>query len=426
MADTHFSHDFSANYPKVKAAGINTMFEVMNHMFWGKWMKQYTTPDKAAVRPSGTLKPSAVVNSPFVMHRELEKMAGDSIKVPMFRQLKNISKKGDEQLFNRTEERKINHARVWINTMRHGEKIRKGHLSTQIMKDYGIPKTARAALTMQLARQMNFLEIPYAFYKAYNFSVLTDTTTFSGDSAVATHSHPHFYTAGAGKVSYSGGYPGNSGYETAVDTAIGAIGATHVLSGGLLRDLNAEDQIMRIPYLMTKDGTPFRMLVVEPYGMRQLREDADIKAMNRAGFVDGMIMRNPELTGMELFYEGWAIFNGGHAVYPIKSNSGTPLYGPTATADTFTNLDDFNSYASYSTFGAMIIGDNAIAQATGWDLKWTGEMWDHQMVEELGYNIGLGFARNDFWNQDDGSTGQYVKNDTSAILGYYAAAPTFS
>ena len=424
MANTFFSHDFSANYPIVKAQGINTQFQLPQYMFWGRWMKKYTTLGKKAVVPNGSIPVNEVVNSPFVMHRELEKQAGDNIEIPIFREFKEIGKKGDEQLFNRTEERYLNFARVYINELRHGEKVRQGNMNTQRLKKYGIPESSRTGLGMQLAKRLNFLEIPYALYLKHSFSVLTDTKMFGNDANVARVSHPNFYVVGDGKVSYSSGYPGTAGYEGEVATALDTLDATKVISGSYLRALNADDQIRKIPYFVTKNGTKFRLLLLDPYGMAALRDDADIKAMNRTGFVDSMITKNPELTGMELFYEGWAIYDAGHAVYPLQTSGGIPLYGPTATADTFTNLDDFKSYSAYNKFGGIIIGDNAIAEASGWDLKWTGEMWDHEHIKEIGYSIGIGFSRPDYMNEDDGTTGQYLINDTSAIVAYFASVPT--
>lgn len=418
MPDTFFSHDFSANYPVVQA--IRAMFEAPNYMFWGKFMK-YNTTKKKAVIPHGSIQPARISNSPIVVQRELEKRAGTKIEIPMFRRLKEIGKKGNEQLSGLGERRHVNFVGVWINEMRHAEVVKEGNMMYQVTKKYGIPETSKRALMAHWAERSNYMEIPYAMYRGLSYSVLNDTVIFANDTNVAARSHPHIFTAGQGKMSYAAGYPGNAGYEATVATAIDAIGPGNVLSASLLKAMNADDQIRRIPYLTTKDGRTFRVLVVDPYGMAALRNDADIKALANAVFVQNLARENPMLTGMEIFYEGWAIFDGGHAIYPISTESSLPVYGP----ETITNLDSYNDYTSYSKFAAMILGDNALFRATGWDLRWTGESRDHNHIEEVGYTIGDGFARADFWNRDDGTTGQYLINDTSALLFYYATPPVF-
>lgn len=416
MPPTFFSHDFSANYPRVQAK--RAMFQALNYMFWGKFMK-YNTGDKKAVTPHGSIKPARISNAVIVVQRELERLAGTKIEIPTFRQLKEIGKKGNEQLSGLGEKRKINFAGVWINEMRHAEVVKEGNMMAQITKKYGIPGSSKLALMMHWARRSAFMEIPYAFYKGLSYSVLEDTEIFANDANVAARSHPHIYTVGGEKVSYTAGYPGNAGYEASVATAFDAIGAGNVLGASVLKGLNAEYQIRRIPYLTTKNGMSYRILVVDPYGMAALRNDPDIKAMVNSVFVQNLAKENPMLTGMQLFYEGWAIFDGGNSVYPIGTSANLPTYGP----ETITDLDSYNDYSAYYKYGAMILGDNALFRATGWDMKWTGESRDHDHIEEVGYSIGDGFSRNDSWNRDDGTTGQYVINDNSALLGYYATKP---
>lgn len=424
MADTTFTVDMSANYPKVKKQSFDMMIHALDFLVWGKWRK-FNTFDKKPIVPNGTLKAQKVENSPIVVHRELQREKGSKLEIPIFRDLVNIGVKGNEQVSGTGESRKINFAHAYINEMRAAEKVKEGQLAAHILSNYGIPESSKMMLQRQFARRLNFLEIPYAMYMGLNFSVLTDTEVFANDANVTVHSHPNFYVAGQGKVGTSGGYPGTAGYEASVATAIDALGANHVMSGGFLKTLNSEDQIRRIPYLYTKFGRPFRILLLDKYGMAALRNDADVKALSNAALVQSMVGENPMMTGMEIFYEGWACFDGGNAIYPLQTASSLPLYGPTATKDTFTNLDDFNDVSAYTKWGGIILGDNALVEATGWDLKFTNEQRDHGDIEEVAYNIGWGMARPDYWNRDDGSTGQYVKNDTSAIVAYTAQKPTY-
>jgi Protein of unknown function (DUF4043) len=409
-----YTVDFSSNYPIVQAK--NAMLQAPNFMSWGKFMS-WNTPGKKAVNPSGGIEASPVKNAPIVIQRELSKKAGTKIEIPIFRRLINLPKLGNQQLSGTGERPKINFAAVWIDEDRHAVLTREGNLSYQVMKEYGIPEWAKGALQTHYAEWCNFAEIPSAVYKGLSYNVL-NSGIFANDANVAVRPHPHIYIAGGSKVGYSGGYPGTSGYASAVATAINAVGNTHVLTGSLLRALNADDQIRRIPYLTTKDNVPYRILLLHPYGMAQLRNDEDLKKLFNSVFVQQMAKENPTLTGMQLFYEGWAIFDFGNAIWPVSSDGSTTTWGPTIT-----NLTSFNSYSSSDKFAAIILGDNALFQATGWDMRWTGETRDHNHIEEIGYTLGFGFSRGDFWNRDDGTTGQYVINDGSALLIHYAEVP---
>jgi hypothetical protein len=396
------------------------MLQAPDFMAWGKFMK-WNTPGKRAVDVNGGILPAPVKNAPIVVQRDLQKKGGSKIEIPLFRRLTQKPKLGNEQLSGLGERPKINFGQVWIDEDRHAVVTKEGNMSYQVMKEYGIPEWAKGALQTHWAEWCNFVEIPNAFYKGISYNVL-NSGLFANDANVAVRSHPHIYLAGAGKVAYTSAYPGNSGYETAVATAIDGVGETNILTANLLRSLNADDTIRRIPYLTTKDNVPYRILAVHPYGMAQLRNDTDLKTLFNSAFVQQIARENPILTGMHLFYEGWAIFDFGNAIWPVATSGGSPVWGPS----TVTDLTTFNSFSAYSKFAAIILGDNALFHATGWDMKWTGETRDHNHVEEIGYTIGSGFARGDFWNREDGSTGQYLVNDGSAILIHYAAVPTLA
>jgi len=420
MPNKVWTVDFSANYPVVKAQGVNTQFRALDHLLWGRWEK-FTTKDKKAVTPSGSVKAEGVTNSPIVVHRELGRQPGHKLEIPMFRDLKEISKHGSQILSGTGEKRKINFAHVYINTIRAAEEVKEGSLNEHILQKYGIPGSARQALARQYARQLNFLEIPYAMYMGLNYSVMLDAEISANDANIAVTSHPNFYVVGQGKIDT--GYAGTSTREQAIATAIDALGPGNNISGGFLKALNTDDQMRRIPYLYTKLGQPFRVLILDKYGMAALRNDSDVKALHNNLFVQNVAKENPMLTGMELFYEGWAIFDGGNSIYPLDTADGLPVYGPVSTRHQFNDLDDFNDVSTFTKWGAIVLGDNALMKATGWDMKYTGEVRDHGEIEEVGYNIGLGYARPDYRNRDDGNTGQFTFNDTSAIVAYYATKP---
>jgi hypothetical protein len=418
MANNLFSIDFSANKPLIQAK--RAMFEAFSYMFWGKWMK-WTTPDKAPITPNGAMKAGTVDNSPIVAQREFMNQSNpvNEMWIPTFRDLVGLGQTARESLTGMEEERKINFAKVRIEQIRHGEVVKQGKFEAHLLAKYGIPESSRMALTRQFQRRTNFLEIPTAIYKGISYNVLSGGR-YVNDATVKTVSHPNFYVVGSGRVSQAAAaYPGTAAYETNVAAAVAGLTPAHVLSAAFLAALNADDNIRRIPYLYTKEGKPFRVLVVHPYGMASLRNDPDLKSLFNNVFVANLAKENPMLTGAELYYEGWAVFDGGNAIWPLSSDGSAITYGPTVT-----NLDSFNSYAGETAFGALVLGDNALFHGLAWDMEWTGEKRDHGQIESIGYTIGNGFARNDSYNLDDGAAGQYLINHGSAVVAHYGAVPT--
>jgi len=394
------------------------MFAAQKLMFWGKWM-QFTTPDGRVVDPN-RLTP-AVSNAPLVVHRELEKKQGDKIQVPMIRNLVNIPKYGDTQLSGQEEETKMNHCDVYLDMVRHANKVQDGSMMKQTTKDIDIAKRAKPLLERHYAEVSNFLQVPYAFYKGFSSNIL-GSNRFS--SVVSTKSHPHIFVAGSGKVTYgTADYPGTANYEAAVATAIDGVGPTHVFDTELLTGLRNEDQIRMIPYLYTEEGMQYRIIVAHHYQLASLIKDPDFRSvMNAAlGGAEKLAKKNPYLVGCKYLWEDWAIFDGGNGVFPVSTSSSLPVYGPTTVSD----LTSFQDYSSYDKFAAIVIGDNAMAKATGSGMEFISEERDYREIVGIGYRILEGWARPDYWNRDDGTLGATIKNDTSAIVITSAAKPTY-
>ena len=413
------SIDFSGNQARVDAALIP--FDALNYMFWGKWVKWNTVKAKA-VDPHGGILAQPVANSPIVAQRNLRDNNGNLAKyveMPMFRQLVEMPRLGTQQLSGEEEERKINFNRIYVDAVRHGEKVRQGRLTKEMVKGYQIEPTSRSALLMHYARFSNFAQIPSALYKGFSYNVL-NSGTWASDANVKVNSHPNFFTTAGGRVAWGTDYPGTAGYETNVATAVEALGLTHKLSLGFLTELASEDAIRRIPKLITKNGDPFLIFVAHPLVFKDLQKDPEYRAWANNVFVSQLAKENSQLANCAIYGAGFAVFDGGNAVYPLSASGGAITYGPTVA-----NLNSFDNYSSYNKFGNFILGDNAIGKALAWDMEFTGEIRDHGDIETVGYTVGEGYARNQYINRDDGTEGQYLICDTSAIVACYADQPSY-
>ena len=406
-------HDYTFTGNKVLYLAQKLILRVSQYHFWGQFAK-FNTPGGKPVNPNKNIDPKTTSGSPIVFQRELEKKGGDKIEIPVYRELVNLPTYGKNQLKQHEELQKINTANVVLEILRHAVKPQDGSMSIQRAKQVKLIENSYPMLRQHYASVENFLQCSMAFYKGYSQNVL------SGERGISAISHPHIYTSGGGKVTYSGGYPGNSAYENAIATDLDLIGNTDVFDTEFLDGLAADEQIRKIPYLYTKDGTPYKIIVVHPYQLYDLRQDAKFRELVANALSSKMAKDNPLLKGCKYFWGDWAIFDGGNAVFPVSTSASLPVWGPS----TITSMTAFNAYSTSTIFAAIVLGDNAMFKATGSGMRFIGEMEDYEEIYGIAYRILEGWSRGDFWNTDDGSTGQYVINDGSAVACTYAAKPS--
>jgi len=408
-----YDHDFSGNYPVVAAQKM--VFETLKEFFWGPFAK-FNTPKESPISKNNRPRP---INSPIVIHWELTRKSGDIIEIPMHRQLKQLPQTGKQQLAGHEERPNINFALAAIMLQRHAELPKDSDLSEHSQKDMRLIENARPALMSHYARSEEYLGASYAMYYGWSWGVLNDNW-FSGETKIAASSHPHIYVAGSGKVGYGGGYPGTAGYETAVAAAIAGVGATDVMDAAFLQALKADPQVRKIPPIMIKNGNPLRLLVCHPWQIVTLENDSTFRGVVEKAMVQQLAKDNPFLIAAKYIYAGFAIFESDTAVWPCRDNSG-PEFGP----GTISDLDSFEDYSSDTVFAAMVLGSNALFKAMGSPMAFKRRTDDYGQLHGVAYQIIHGYSRSDFWNRDDGSTGQYLKNDRSCLAITYAAAPSY-
>lgn len=403
MASTTGIYDVAFTGNQFLLLARKMYFEASKFMFWGKF-KQFNTQG-GMVEPE---KARQMFNTPIVVHQDLNKAPGNQIKVPMLRDLVNLPKYGRNQLSGHEEEPKINHMDVYIDIIRHAVKTKESSLTEQTLKHYNLVAQSRPSLQKYFAQVQNFIEIPTAIYKGKSLNVLNGEASAS----LAAWSHPHIYVAGQGKVESSGVYAGTTAYENAVAAAVDLVGTSHVFNTAFLNALKAEPQIQKIPMLSTLEGDNFRVIIANSWQIKDLQEDEKFQQVVAAAQAEKFARTNPMLTGCKWYWNGWAIYDAGAVVWPVTTSSSLPIWGPSST---ITNIKTYQDWSGYTKFAAIILGDNAIAEASGKPLEFIGETRDYKEVEGIGFRTLAGWARADFWNQDDGSTGQYLINDTSAL-----------
>ena len=408
-----FDRDFTGNIPVILANKMK--FDVLPQFFYGKFAG-FTTPKGQAVTSTVTPRPTT---SPVVIQHELERRAGDLIQIPIHRLLTQLPTVGRDQLAGHEERPFINHASVPIDVVRHAELPQDGIMSRQTTKEYRILENTRPALLRHYAMVNEFLGAAYAMYYGFSWNIL-NSVRFAGDAKIKAVSHPHIFVAGSGKVGYGSGYPGSDGYETAVGTAISAIGTADVFDTSLLSALKAHQQIQRIQPIITKQGNPLRLIAAHPYQIATLEADSLFQSTTASVYAQQLARDNPLLVGAKYVWGGFAIFETDTAVWPVRVSGGKPQWGPASITD----MTSFRAYESDTIFAAVVFGQNALFKAMGESIQYKKRVDDYDEIIGIAYRAVEGYARGDYWNEDDGSRGQYLINDGSALVVTYAAAPT--
>jgi hypothetical protein len=418
MANTIFEHAFTGNDEIKLANKMN--FETLKRTFWNKWLG-YTSNEGRMVRVGNGVLPMTT-SAPVVVHRELISQGGDVLKVPMLRKLDNLPKFGNSQLKGFEEKQAVSWMYCAVDNVRHAVLQQEGAMSAQTTKGMKLLENSKPQLSNHFARWLN-ANLTYAMYSGHSYNILVGSGRYASHSKIEVISHPHFFTAGAGKVSYSAGNPSTAGYETSVGTAITNLGVTNVFDMDLISSLQTNEYVRNIEPIIAKDGTLYRLLLAHSWQIKQLEDDSNFKSLANSAFVQQMAKDNPYIAGAKYFVHGFAIFENDTAVWPLTTASGLPVYGPS----TVTNLSSFETYSTGTKFGAMILGQNALAYSQGSGMRFVGESDDYGARVGLGYEIIDGAARNDFFNHDDGTLGEAKKliNQSSAIVGTYSPNPGF-
>jgi hypothetical protein len=421
-ANALYTQSFSGNYPVLLARQM--MIQSIRNIFWGKWA-QFNTPGQVPVSRGNDPHP---VKSPVAVHYELKNRGGDLLEVPMLRNLSDRPRVGVEDVEGHEEEMKVNFLQVPVEEMRHGVIVRYKGMDDQRMKDFGLLQKAEPLLQRHYARSMNLLQLTYAMYYGYSWHVLF-SDDWSGHAKVSAKMHPHIYLSGRGKVGYGDGYPGTSGYEALCSTELNAMAGSDDMNTQFLAGIKGSPEIKKIPKIIMKDGNEMWLLILHPWQIASLENDDTFKTTMAQTMAQSYAKENPLLVGCKYIWEGFAIFENEAAVWPVRDSGGTTLqFGPstfTHSAVTGT-LDSFESYAGETMFAGYILGENALALAMASKIAFGYGTKDYNAKYGVAYKQISGAARADYWNREEGTTGQYLINESSALVISKAPQPSYA
>jgi len=225
------------------------------------------------------------------VHTELTKDAGDEVRVPFVGRLVGPGVRGDNTLSGQEEELDIQGSTVVLDQVRNGVKSA-GKLTEQ-RTVVDMPSTSREKLKQWMAEQM-------------------DRDAFTA------------WTANPTQLVYLDG-SGNNTYTTSLATAV----------AGVTSATNSKIKLAVFPYLRTLcdtgrgrdfrpidpvvvDGKRYRILLVHPDALHDLKQDSSWQQANRDAQERGK--DNPIFTGAEAVYDGIIVHT--HEFMPKALNGG--------------------------------------------------------------------------------------------------------
>lgn len=388
--------------------------------------------------------------APIEVFRRFVEEGKTDMEIPVRNRLLGRPVFGNTPLRGKAEEAKVVFRRVKINLTR---------------KAYQKPSLMAAQVTLPYLSNLmtaanEYLTQWWNDYHPGNFilSMLNGYSTdllvpaAQGGRAISTMSHPNFYVAGYGQVSYSSGRPGSAGYEGEVETRLNGLQniAAHGMSPQLIQSLVLEAQRKKIQPLMMKAGFRRFAIWISDAQWAQLSNHPDFKnwyirlpneldnhplATNaRADMYGAIIYVDQNLWG------AWTNANAGLDQSGAASTptAGLPEYGiPPLAADRsagYKYSPDWIQDLSVSPRKiGFLIGESAlnvgvgvpvVSGTKGPTMRFTEQQDDHGAVVEIGIATVQSVVRADAFDEDgivSGlSAGDFFENTSSLVFATYS------
>lgn len=399
---------------------------------FGKWVapefvKQSGRNVSTPIQPNGSL---SYTGAPIEVHKEFVGMGKTDMDIPVRNILKGRPVYGDRPLKGKGEGAVVTFRSVPINYTRKAYDAPTG-MSEQIVKQYADQLVGNAAA---------FLREWWSNYHPGNFN-LAMVAGYSSDlicpaelggRAKTIMSHPNFFTAGGGKVSYAGGKPGSAGYETSVETALD--GLTNVpedkLTVAFLRHMRTEANRAKITPIVVADGYKFFAVWISDAQWVQLQADPEYRELmkNGSGVAWG---KNPLVTAADFRMEGICVYVdqglfGARTAASDATVTSAVEYGPVPSAADRAEGYQFGNWIESRDENnrkvGFLVGQSAMSVGIGRDMKFTEEIDDHEFVKEIGIQTIQSVVRSDIFDKDGkkGTAGDFDENTSSLAFATYS------
>ena len=357
---------------------------------------------------------------------------GVDMDIPVFYPLTGEGVYGDKQLLGNEEDQKIAYKRATVCQIRHGIKVVDNKMSKQALQD---PRV-QAELMKGGSNKLGDWYSRWIAYQPYMGFVegagMNQTATLAnGGLALTRRSHPNFYTAGNGRITFS---LTQDTYEASIKSGI--TGLTNTAS-----DKFGTEVIKNMVYAANRDhsilpinvgGMNLYPIVIHSDQAYQLSYDT--KWNNRMMYsIERILKKNPFFTGkIAGIYEGALLFVDDYMPAIHTGSSVTAGWGretsthSTAASGVYYGVENpMSTIVDTSNYKlAILFGKSAITCGYGSQLGFETEEWDYRQKKTEGGDMIVGFERADIYDQDgdfDYNTGSKIyENGSSLIMATYS------
>ena len=260
-----------------------------------------------------------------------------------------------------------------------------------------------------------------ALFRGFSDNIL-DTKRGGFGAIYPQRSHPNYYVAGQGKVSFDND---PHAYEVNIYNALQNLTPNDKLTVAKLEAMVAEAPNLKIRRaVMGPNGDSFYIIIIDNIGAFQLMQDPDWKEiqMNAAargeevnklfsGRVEGY-MAGAYIIVDETMPGVTPVVDGSNNLQYLQYHNDNPLENPVDTA----------TYRH-----AVLLGASAIAVAHALPVQFKSETWEFDRQKEDAGIFIAGWNRVDIYDQDGyfGAKGDFKENVSSMVLAFHGSSIEF-
>lgn len=363
--------------------------------FWSPFVGHIERINEAGeerFRPSG---------APIETLTDLQQRQGDSIKVPLLKDLVGEPVYGDTTAEGTGEENDLLWLVTFLNQIRKVHRPQVGEMADQRVKEFVAMKQSSPQIRRWFTKDRN-QSVFEAFYEGAD-RALTKSVDEDGIGLNKRY-HPNFYYVDGTGIPTTIGTEFNNKTQAELDTAVTNV-AGNVMSADFLHELESLMHDLQIQPVEFSDGDEYYPLVISHKQHTKLLQDAQFReASERAEMGTGL---NPEIKGYARKFAGFMIYRDKVGIRGWDTTNKNFFGSTWEDRTTPTTVTDNHC--------ALVFGRSAIARGYVETLKMRTQWKDFKNIKEVAGIMKEGYNRNDFATDADIDSGFFTRGGTGGV-----------
>jgi len=357
---------------------------------------------------------------PIEVLTDFQHQGGWDMDVPIYYPLTEVPVYGDNPALGKEEKRKWAYKKAVINQVRKPVLTRDGLMGERALDPklvMQIMENAKDELVDYNRRLQAYY--PYdALLRGYSQNILAPKADGGMGDIYTQRSHPNFFVAGSGQVTFS---QTPATYETNVATALDALTSANVMNTTVLENMILHASRLRIQRTTVGKFALYPIIMSPSQGLQLLQDTKFLDAQKMLTQVKG------ELS---------ALFTGALEVYPYRSaviiidencpgvwTNGDTGYDSTRGTINYGNANPIaNPIHATDRRLAILLGASAVACGHAVSLGFESETWDYKNKKSEASYCVIGYNRCDIYDNDGmfGTAGDFKENTSSLVVATYS------